>query len=83
MESRTSPGKKGSVQPISGSRVAFERHCSWGYLGVSAVAGDNPAAVSRVWLVLSSPAYPREPCRRRGFSGLGFPSPAVQQGLCR
>src|SRR6266566_2800005 len=58
-------------------------HCSWGYIRVSAVEGDNPAAVGRVWLVLSSPAYPREPCLRRGFSCPGFPSPVGRQELCR
>ncbi len=67
----------------SGSKVVFERHCSWGYTRASTVAGGSPAVVRRVWPAFSSPAYPREPCPRRGFSCPGFPSLVAPQELCR
>src|SRR6266566_1986281 len=75
--------KEGSMNELSGLKVVFERHCSWEYIRASTVVGDIPVAVGRVWLVLSFPACPREPCLRRRFSCPGFPSLVAPQELCR
>jgi hypothetical protein len=44
MESRTSPAKKGSVQPISESRGDAARHCSWGCT-LAVMGGDGILAL--------------------------------------
>ena len=83
MESRTSPGKRGSVQPLSESREGASSLSFLGYTHALTVGDDTLVAVSRVWPVLSSPACPKGPYPRRGFSFPGFLSLAERQGLCR
>jgi hypothetical protein len=46
MESRTSPGKKGSVQPMSGYLRASFCRSSLLYRPVALVVGGNPVALA-------------------------------------
>src|SRR5260370_26233398 len=83
LQSRKIEGLHGSIRAWSESKVACERHCSWGYTHALTVGGDTLVAVSRVWPVLSSPACPKGPYPRREFSFPGFLSLPQQHRLCR
>ncbi len=49
MESRTSPGKKGSVQPISECLKDVFGRFSWGYRCAAEVGDDSPFVSARRW----------------------------------
>jgi hypothetical protein len=83
MESRTSPGKRGSMQPISVSPEACVCHSFLGCTSVAAAEGDIPFAEDERSPVLFSLACPRFLRPRQESVCLGFLSLASPQALCR
>jgi hypothetical protein len=83
MESRTSPGKGGSVQPISGCPGGVSCRFAWECRHVEAVEGDT--LVASVWLppALSFVECPRLPCPLLGLQHHHFLSLVVRQELNR
>ena len=83
MESRTSPGKKGSVQPISeylkGVFCRFSLVCRHD----AAVGDGSPVVVASRYRRVSSGEYSKQLCLLLGCSCPGFPSLGARQGLCR
>jgi hypothetical protein len=67
MESRTSPGKTGSVRPLSGLRGASERHCSLECRCVAAVEDDIPVAEACTEPLSFVLAFSRFPHPRQEF----------------